>query len=512
MRRTQKTMRNSAVSLIEQTIKILLSFFSRKVFIQYLGVELLGLNSAFSSILSTLSLAELGFQQVIVFHLYGVLAKDDREQINALVNIYRLVFRCIGVFFIIASLCCLPFLQLFVSDIEVTNTVRLYFLIQALNGACTYFLAYKRNILYADQNNYISSLIDTVVHTVGTLIAMAVAVFTRNFALFLLVGLAKSYIANLFVHIVCTKQYPYLHKTKTDWTLLKKITSSLKDVVLERFAGYIYATTDNLLISMFISTIQVGFLNNYTIIFNHIKTLIKSLTTPLIPALGNKVALEHKGKQHMDVFRLLEQVYFWMTGLAVVPMYVLVDFFIHMFFGAEYVLPRAILVLLCVDMYVHINQGSCLCFLDANGLFRKRRNISIGGAITNIVVSLLLMKPFGIAGILAGTAVSQLYYWIARSVVAMRDCLNQTGKTIIFYWVKQVGLLGVVIASVLISNAITQQIFVLNGIVTFVINGLICEICFIALGLICCRGITAQRRLERIVLDMLRKVKNQKMV
>ena len=203
--RTQKTMRNSMVGLIGQVVAILLSFISRKVNIQYLGVELMGLNSTFTSILNTLSLAELGFQRVIVFHLYGVLAKDDQEQINALVNIYRLVFRCIGCFFILASLCCLPLLQYFLSDIEVTNRVRLYFLIQALNGACTYFLAYKRNILYADQQNYVSSLIDTVVNTVGTLTAIAVAVFTRDFALFLLVGLAKSYISNLFVHIACTR-------------------------------------------------------------------------------------------------------------------------------------------------------------------------------------------------------------------------------------------------------------------------------------------------------------------
>lgn len=505
MNRTQKTIRNSIVSLIQQVITILLSFFSRKAFIQYLGVELLGLNSTFSSILSTLSLAELGFQRVIVFHLYGVLAKDDREQINALVNIYRLVFRCIGCFFILASLCCLPLLQYFLSDIEVTNRVRLYFLIQALNGACTYFLAYKRNILYADQQNYVSSLIDTVVNTVGTLTAIAVAVFTRDFALFLLVGLAKSYISNLFVHIACTRKYPYLHKEKIDWTLLKKLLSSLKDVVIERFAGYIYSATDNLLISTFISTIQVGFLNNYTIIFKYIKTLMKSLTSPLVPALGNKAALEQGSKEHMQMFRLLEQVYFWMTGLAVIPVYVLADFFIQMFFGAEYVMPKRIVLLLCVDLYVYINQDACLCFLNANGLFRKRRNISIGGAVTNILFSLLLMKPFGIAGILAGTAVSQLYYWLARSVAALRDCLNQSWRAVILYWVRQAGLLGLIAAAAIISRLITGNLSFRNGPLTFVINGILCEGCFALLAFLCTRGIEAERRLEGILLGLLRK-------
>ena len=509
MNRTQKVMRNSAVNLIGQILTILLSFISRKVFIQYLGVEMLGLKSTFASILNALSLAELGFQQVIVFHLYGVLAKDDKKQINALVNIYKLVYRCIGCFFIGAALCCLPFLQVFLSDIEVTPVVRAYFMVQALTGACTYFLAYKRNILYADQSSYISGLIDTIVNTTGTLISISVAILTRNFLLFLAVDLVKNYLSNLFVHIACTKRYPYLHTEKIDWKLLKKIAASLKDVVLERLAGYIYVSTDNLLISMFISTVQVGFLNNYIMIINHIKNLIKSLSTPLIPALGNKVALEQNDAQQINTFSLLEQVYFWLTGLAVVPVYVLADSFIQMYLGERYVLPHLILFLMCVDLYVHINQDSCLSFLTANGLFRKRRNISIGGAIINIVVSLLLMKPFGIAGILAGTAVSQVYYWAARSVVALRDCLHQDGKTIAFYWLKQAMLFGIIVAAIVVSQIITRQIFIMNGIVTFIINGVICEVCFCLLALICCRGIRAQRQLEGIALGMLRKVINK---
>ena len=102
--RTQKTMRNSVIGLAGQIITILLSIIARKVFIQYIGVELLGLNSTFASILSTLSLAELGFQQVIVFHLYGALAKGDQKQVNCLVNVYRVVYRCIGCVFIVALL------------------------------------------------------------------------------------------------------------------------------------------------------------------------------------------------------------------------------------------------------------------------------------------------------------------------------------------------------------------------------------------------------------------------
>lgn len=122
------------------------------------------------------------------------------------------------------------------------------------------------------------------------------------------------------------------------------------------------------------------------------------------------------------------------------------------------------------------------------------------------MVSLLLMKPLGIAGILTSTAVSQLYYWVARSVVAFRDCLKQDWKALAVYWLRQAELLGIVVAAIAVSQIITRQVFVLNGIVTFIVNGIICEVCFCLLALICCRGICAQRQLEGIALGMLRKV------
>lgn len=510
MNRTHKTLRNSAVSLMGQILTILLSFISRKVYIQYLGVELLGLNATFASVLNTLSLAELGFQQVIVFHLYGVLARGDHEEINNLVNIYKVVYRWIGCFFVAAALCCTPFLQFILSDVEATPMVRVYFLIQALTGACTYFLAYKRNILYADQNSYISGLIDTAVNTAAMVISILVVAFTGNYLLFLLVQLAKTYLSNLLVHIVCTKRYPYLHSTKLDWKLLKTIARDLKNVVIERIAGYIYSSTDNLLISAFISTVQVGFLSNYTMILGNVRNLMNSMTRPLVPAVGSIVADGRHENQQMDTFRLLEQAFFWLTGMAIVPVFVLSESFIRMYLGDKFILSRWILVLMCMDLYIHINHDPCLCFLSANGLFRQRRNISIAGAVVNLVVSALLIRPLGTVGILAGTAFSQMCYWLARSVVTFRTCLKQSWQAFARYWLRQLWLLGVIVAAIAVSTMALQSLSLGNDIPTFLVGGIVCEACFGILTLVCCRGFSSQRQLEKTLAQLLRSRLKQK--
>lgn len=498
MHRTEKVMRNSMVGVTGQVITTLVNLIIRKQIIQYLGVEVMGLNSTFASILSTLSLAEMGFQQVIVFHLYGALAKNDQKHINALANVYKIVYRCIGCFYVCAAFCCLPFLQLFLSDIEATSQVRLYFVLQAIMGACTYFLAYKRNILYADQQSYIGALIDTAVNTLAGVVAIVLIRMTHSYTVYLLVCLIKAYLSNLIVHGVCTRRYPYLHREPIDWKLLKSMLHDLKDVVIERVAGYIYGSTDNLIISTFISTIQVGFLNNYTMVIQNVKTLVRSISAPLIPALGNQAALTDDRTTQMETLQLMERAYFLIAGAVVVPVYVLADSFISIYIGSKYVIPRVYLALLCMELYIHIGQDACLSFLTAHGLFTKRRNISLGGAIVNIVVSLLLMKPMGIAGILTGTVVSQIYYWIARSVVAYRDCLKLNMCTLLRYYAKQLILLATILVSIAFSQLLTKQVFVMNRVLTFIVHGVICECCFLFIVLICGRRDPAQRKLETV--------------
>ena len=131
MNRGTIAIRNSTVSLLTQILTIVLQFATRSIFIRYLGVELLGLGNTFASLLSTLSLAELGFQSAVVYNLYAPLATHDEKTISKIISIYRVIYQVIGIFFIAASLCCLPLLPYILKGIEVTWFVRCIFLIQA---------------------------------------------------------------------------------------------------------------------------------------------------------------------------------------------------------------------------------------------------------------------------------------------------------------------------------------------------------------------------------------------
>ena len=84
-------LKNCSTGLVSQVMTLIFQFLTRSLFIRYIGIELLGVYSTFTSVLSTLSLAELGFQTAIVFSLYKPLAQRDEQQINDIVNVFRFV-------------------------------------------------------------------------------------------------------------------------------------------------------------------------------------------------------------------------------------------------------------------------------------------------------------------------------------------------------------------------------------------------------------------------------------
>ena len=88
-------LKNCSTGLVSQVMTLIFQFLTRSLFIRYIGIELLGVYSTFTSVLSTLSLAELGFQTAIVFSLYKPLAQRDEQQINDIVNVFRFVYDCI---------------------------------------------------------------------------------------------------------------------------------------------------------------------------------------------------------------------------------------------------------------------------------------------------------------------------------------------------------------------------------------------------------------------------------
>lgn len=106
--RTAKSIKNAKVALIFYFINLVLQFFSRKVFLDYLGAEVLGLNTTAQNLIGFLNLAELGIGSAIAFTLYKPLHEKNTQVINEIVSVQGWLYRRVA-YIVIAGACILMF-------------------------------------------------------------------------------------------------------------------------------------------------------------------------------------------------------------------------------------------------------------------------------------------------------------------------------------------------------------------------------------------------------------------
>ena len=472
MDRKTLALRNSSIGLASQIVAIVFQFITRSIFVKYLGIELLGISSTFSSVLNTLSLAELGFQTAIIYSLYKPLAENDHEAINKIIGVLKIIYRCLGIFFIAAGIICLPMLKYILTEVEVNRMVYTIFLIQVANSACSYFLAYKRSLLFADRREFITKIVDTVMNVAINILKIIVVIKTSDYVIYITLTTIQTIVSNVIIHVICGRIYPYLKRTRFDVQIFKSIWDNVKNLFLGKLAFYVYSSTDNIVVSALVSTVSVGFMVNYTTVIANLKTLANSIFNPITPIIGNMVASDDKANTE-KIFQVYTYVRYVLAFVIITPTIVLIQDFISVWVGSEYLLSNLIVWLYGLDLYIFFVHGPLCDYINTNGLFKDDRNISVVGATCNIVSSIILAKISGISGVLFGTVISQSVFWILRSRTVYKKVFKGNLSS---YWLRNIQYIAIFVALTALLSKLYTLIPIANFLVRFICGGILCEI------------------------------------
>lgn len=101
--RTARVIQNAKVALFFYCINLILQFFSRKIFLDYLGAELLGLNTTAQNLLQFLNIAESGIGAAVAFTLYKPISQGNRDEINKILSVQGWFYRCVGFVVLLGS-------------------------------------------------------------------------------------------------------------------------------------------------------------------------------------------------------------------------------------------------------------------------------------------------------------------------------------------------------------------------------------------------------------------------
>ena len=468
--RTKNSILNMVSSIGYQMISLVMSFISRTIFLQVLGVGYLGINGLFNDVLSMLNMAELGFGTAMTFSMYKPLAEKDYDTIAGLTNFYKKVYRIIAATILTLGVALLPFLPHLINLDQDIPFIEVYYLIFLMCNVASYLVTYKTTVLYADQKNYLMLQHGAVWHVAEVCAMLLVLYISHNYLFYLLTQLVFVYGRNFYMSRLASKHCPYLNrKIKLPKERTKGIFKDVGSAFLYKIANVLITGTDNTLISILISTEMVGFYSNYQIITAKIGTIVSTVFSSLITSIGNLLAQENSERK-FQVFQTMQSVCLMMTSFFVTCILVLQEDLIRVWIGEEFVLGHVALIAIVFKFYFDISIMPVTSFREAAGLFRKTKFLMLWTAVINIVLSIVLGRQIGLAGIIFATSISKLFtsFWYEPRLL-FKDYFKNPCR--IYFMEMFLGLIKTLFVVIIVGGV--SQYFVPDGWLALIGKGII---------------------------------------
>lgn len=432
MGRIEKASKNIIYGYIGFFLTILTKFVVRTVFIYTIGTTYLGINGLYSTILSVLSLAELGIGTAMNYSLYKPVAENDNEKIKSIMHLYKIAYRWIALIVTIIGLVFVPFLSIIIKDPgEISsNELILYYLIFLFNTVSTYFMAYKYSLVNAEQKNYIQTNINALTLIIIAILQIIALIIFKNFLFYLITAAIVELMKKIFANKYLNRHYKYILEKNVDPLADKEkntIKKNIKALIFHKIGDVTALQTDNILISSFINITTVGLISNYTLIVTSVSKFIDILFTSLISGLGNLIATEGVDKQY-KFFKVYRFIGFWFYGFASIAFIILLNPFIELWIGQEMLVANMIIYLLIFDYYLKGHRVAVNNFKVAAGLFKEDKYLPLIRGIINLVISIIMVNLIGLAGIYIGTVVSGLVITFIRPKIIYNKIFNKSAK------------------------------------------------------------------------------------
>lgn len=420
--RNKLAVKSSVIGLFARLLSIIIGLICSRVFALYLGAECLGINGVFSNVLGFLQLAELGIGTAITYALYKPLVCGDIREIKILMQFYKKIYRRVFYIIMFIGILIIPLVLSLVEGVSYSKEyIVLAYLANLATTGVTYLLAYKRDLLYADQKQYVFVLIDAIVNVVFCFLRIFTMIYTRSFICCILLSFIQYFVSNLVVSIYCDSKYPFLKDIVDEkYDKIDDFNKNLKNIFIGKIGAWVYNSTDNLIISKFAGIVMVGLLSNYYLIKLTLQTILSSITAPIQPMIGNYIREKDDMAQIFDVFKTYTFIRYFIANIVTIGFIVMGNDVMKLWLGSDFVVGQSFVNLLAIDMYIGIVHGPLNDFIQVLGLFKNDKNMSLFGMMINLILSIFFVNIYGPIGVLIGTAIAQCYYWIARAVILFK--------------------------------------------------------------------------------------------
>ena len=451
------------MGLINMAINIILPFVSRTIIIYALGTDYVGLGGLFTSILSVLSLSELGVGAAVTFSLYKPVAENDVDKVNSILKLYRTVYRIIGTVIVLISIALLPFLDgLVAGELPSGMSLQVLFVIYVANTAISYFLfGYKKVLFTANQRYDIEVNIASAALLIQYVLQIVVLLVSKDYYLYVLVFPVATILNDLISNYIIKKKYPlYRCAGKVEKEELINLGKNVSGAFLSKLGSTVYLAVDNIVISAFLGLTILGIYGNYYYIITSLISIFAIVHNSLRPVLGNCIATEDTAT-NWNYMKFIDFIYMAVTVVCCSCCMVLFQDFERIWAGAENMLPFSIVILMVVYFYTGRMSSVLLVYQEAAGIWWHGKFIPLIAAVTNLTLNIIGVQIIGLPAILLSSIVTSVLVTLPGVMWVMfkyyfkdRKYLKEYFKTLLITMIQAVIVIGV--SYIILNNMVVN--------------------------------------------------------
>lgn len=399
-------------------------FLQNKYFVEYMGIETLGIMKLFSQLLQYLNIIEMGLGSASTFSLYKPLTEKNYEQVSIILSTIKSIYNKIALLLFCLGILVTPILPFFMKVKSFDKVIYIYWILYVLNTVSTYLFIKYVVLFTANQEFIYVRFIQSLSKFIYQILQIWLIIKYHSFLIFIILLILDNLTQYIFLRKHFDKNYSFIFSTKEKYAGLNR---DIKNLFWHKIGGLIVFNTDLILISKLVSIEVVGIYANYQLVVQMITTVINIVVNVIRPKIGKYIAINSKEKIY-KLFKKINIIFLLIGIIFSYCAYILINYFISLWIGKEYTLSNLSVQLICINIFTMCFRVILDTFKDGSGFFDDIQ-CPILESIINLVFSIILGIKYGLNGIIMGTIISNAsIILIYKPALTFKRCFNQGFK------------------------------------------------------------------------------------
>lgn len=349
--------------------------------------------------------------------LYKPIVNKDKKTIEKILKSAQKFFNIIAYIFIVyLIILCFIYPSLVNGEFSKGYTISLILII-SISTFAEYFLGMVYKLyLQAEQKTYITANIQMITTLLNTVLSVILIKFGANIQIVKLVSAFIFVLRPIVQNIYVIRKYGINLKNVNEKYELKQKWDGLA----QHIASVVHENTDVTVLTIFTSTAEVSVYTVYLFVIKGVKNLIQAFTGGMDASFGNMYANGEQENLNRS-FKIYELFYFTIITIIFSCTLGLIIPFIQVYTkgitDANYCRPIFAFIIVTAEYMWAIRLPYSSLILSV-GHFKETKKGAWIEAITNILISIILVPIYGMNGVAIGTLIAMTI----RTIEFMYHC------------------------------------------------------------------------------------------